>query len=57
LPRLTAARRIWRKAKLNARPIPASRAQVTRRDAQLAAKFPRLVPDCPGCIVYRRAFR
>ena len=40
LPRSTAARRIWRKAKLNARLIPAAEAQKTGRDVQLAPKPP-----------------
>ncbi len=49
LLRLTAARRIWRKAKLNARLISASRAQKTGRNAQLTATRPRTPSDTPGC--------
>ena len=54
LPRSTAARRIWRKAKLNARQIPAY-----RHGGLMPMRGSR--PNSPGrpqsAIVYRRAFR
>ncbi len=51
LPRLTAARRIWRKAKLIARLIPAVRAARIDTDALLAPGCPQNAPKMPLCIV------
>ena len=41
LPCLTAARRIWRKAKLNARRIPVTEVQKNRSRAKLAPERPQ----------------
>ena len=61
LPRSTAARRIWRKAKLNARLIPATAAREERTQCAIRRKAPadglRWPQMASDGIVYRRTIR